>query len=141
MSVGTMVHARIAHYRCVDFLGAGGMGEVYRAVDTRTGRVVALKLLTAARDPSFAKRFRNEARIHGTLRHPGIAMMYEFLELPGLPPCIAMEYVDGETLEARIRVGGAPSFPTAIRYATALVEAVRTMHGDGVLHRDIKANN
>lgn len=141
MSVGTMIHSRIAHYRCVDFLGAGGMGEVYRAVDTRSGRVVALKILTSARDSSFIARFRNEARIHSTLRHPGIAMMYEFLELPGLPPCIAMEYVDGETLETRIRRRGAPQFETAVGYATSLVDAVRTMHADGILHRDIKANN
>lgn len=141
MTVGTRVHSRIAHYRCVDFLGAGGMGEVYRAVDTRSGRVVALKLLTSARDPSFIERFRNEARIHATLRHPGIAAMYEFLELPGSPPCIAMEYVEGETLETRLRRRGAPSFDSSLRYAIALVEAVGAMHRDGILHRDIKSSN
>ena len=79
MTDGTWLHATIGSYRCEAFLGAGGMGEVYRAIDEMTGRTVALKLLLPARrDPALMRRFRNEARIHAALQHPNIGAMHAF---------------------------------------------------------------
>lgn len=96
----------IGPYRVIDFIGAGGMGEVYRVVHRTIGRVAAAKILTAAGpSPSAAERFRNEARIHSTVQHPRIATMYEYLEVDGLP-CIVMELVEGVTLEQYIHQRG-----------------------------------
>lgn len=141
MSDGAWLNAKIAGYRCEAFLGAGGMGEVYRAIDERTGRVVALKLLLPARrDPDLMRRFRNEARIHAALKHPHIGAMFTFLDLPDCP-AIVMEYIDGETLDRRLRRDGPPPLPEALRLAAALVDAVAHMHRQGILHRDLKATN
>lgn len=141
MTDGAWVNARIGDYRCEAFLGAGGMGEVYRAVETRTGKVVALKLLLPARrDPALVKRFRNEARIHGTLKHPNIATMVSFLDLADCP-VIVMEFIDGITLDQKLRRDGPPPLDEGLRLATALVDAVSHMHSRGILHRDLKANN
>src|SRR5690349_21771172 len=103
MNSAAMLNASIGEYRLVDFLGAGGMGEVYRAVHARTGRVVATKTLNRAnRNPNSAERFRNEASIQAQLWHPNIARLYDFVET-GEQLCIIMEYVDGETLNHHIR--------------------------------------
>src|SRR5216683_2121732 len=92
------LNTHIGHYRLVAFLGMGGMGEVYRAIHTRIGRGVALKVLSLTnQDSKFAQRFLNEARIHAGLHHPNIVTLYDFLEVDG-KPCIVMEYVDGITL-------------------------------------------
>lgn len=141
MTDGAWENARIGDYRCVAFLGAGGMGEVYRAVEESTGRVVALKLLLPARrDPALVRRFRNEARIHATLQHPHIGAMYAFLDLPDCP-VIVMEYVDGTALDQQLKRRGPPPLPETLRLAGALVDAVGHMHRRGILHRDLKTTN
>src|SRR5688572_15045727 len=99
----------VGEYRVVDVLGAGGMGEVYRAMHSKIGRVAAVKVLTAqaAHGSGFVERFFNEARIQASLQHPNVATLYDFCEVEG-QPCIIMEYVDGETIAERISAYGAP---------------------------------
>lgn len=131
----------IADYRLVDFLGAGNMGEVYRAVHPKIGRVVAVKVLT---HPDYssnnADRFFNEAAIHASLHHQGIVTLYDFIEWNGRP-CIIMEYIDGQTLDERLRQCGPPPVSEAIGIFQDVVEAVGYLHRQGVIHRDIKASN
>ncbi len=135
----SLLQREIGPYRLVDFLGAGGMGEVYRAVHARIDRVVAIKVLTDA-DPRLAERFINEARIQAGLHHPNIATLYEFEELAG-KPCIVMEYVDGQTLSERIRTQGALPPAEAACVFRQVVEAIAYVHEHGIVHRDIKAAN
>lgn len=137
---GSLLRTVVGRYRVVDFVGAGGMGEVYRVMDTSSGRIAALKVLTAGRGSSMVERFRNEARIHATLQHPGVATMIEFLEADGLP-CIAMEFVDGETLEHRLRNYGPMNVAGGFPVFAAIVDVVCYLHQRGVVHRDLKSNN
>src|SRR5205085_9710300 len=98
----------IGEYRIVDFIGAGGMGEVYRAVHSKIGRVAAVKVLTqGTQGAGFVERFFNEARIQASLQHPNVATLYDFCEVGG-QPCIIMEYVDGQTIAERIAAYRAP---------------------------------
>ncbi|MFQ5570799.1 MAG: protein kinase, partial [Rhodothermales bacterium] len=93
MSRATLLHSTIGSYRLTDFLGAGGMGEVYQAVHVQNGYVAAVKvLINMDRRSTFVERFRNEADIQAQLHHPGIARLYEYHEVEGRP-CIVMEYV------------------------------------------------
>jgi len=131
----------VAHYRIVSRLGAGGMGVVYKAHDTRLERSVALKILPAefAGDSDRTRRFLQEARAASALNHPNIATIYEIGEADGAR-FIAMEYVEGEPLSRR--TGGGATDPDAlldlaIQTASALEEA----HEKGVTHRDIKPAN
>ncbi len=141
MGTGSLLHATIGAYRLTDFVGAGGMGEVYRAVHSSLGRVVAVKVLTGTRGvPGLADRFRNEARIQATLHHPNIATLYDFFEAGGRP-CIVMEYVEGETLSSRIeRIGSLP-VDQALRILSDLAAAADYLHQRGIVHRDLKSTN
>ena len=132
----------VGEYRVVDFLGAGGMGEVYRALHSKIGRVAAVKVLTQATQSSgFVERFFNEARIQASLQHPNVATLYDFCEVQG-QPCIIMEYVDGETISERIEAFRAPLPPSETVYVFEKVcEAIDYVHRHGVIHRDIKSNN
>lgn len=131
----------IGDYRLLEFLGAGGMGEVYRAVHTKIGRSAAVKILTAAAPGSdFVQRFLNEARVHASLQHPNIATLYDFLEFGGRP-CIIMEYVDGQTLVDRIRLQGPLHSADAWAIFLAIVGAVAYVHDQGIVHRDLKTAN
>lgn len=138
----TLANAVIGEYRLHESLGAGGMGEVYRAVHSRIGRVVAIKILSRV-EPGLrlAERFVNEARIQAGLHHPHIAELYDFVEFEGRP-CIIMEYVDGISLHDRIQQtrAGLPG-NEALAVFRAVVEAIAYLHGRGVLHRDIKSSN
>lgn len=128
-------------FRIVKLLGAGGMGEVYRATDTSLGRDVALKILSpeVASDPSRRARFKLEARAAAALSHPNICTVYGFEEHEGRP-VIVMEVVGGETLAARLERGALnldQALALAIQITGALVEA----HSKGVVHRDLKPAN
>jgi serine/threonine-protein kinase len=132
----------VGEYRVVDFLGAGGMGEVYRAVHSKIGRVAAVKVLTQATQSSgFVERFFNEARIQASLQHANVATLYDFCEVQG-QPCIIMEYVDGDTISERIAAFGAPlPLSETVHVFEKVCEAIDYVHRHGVIHRDIKSNN
>lgn len=139
----------IGPYRVIDFVGAGGMGSVYRVVHRDTGQVAAAKVLndtvtggsgSERSNERFRERFVNEARIHQTLIHPNIARMFEYLEVDGLP-CLIMEYVDGESLDERIRRLGILSVAEAFQIFTDLAQGVAYVHEHGIVHRDLKTNN
>jgi serine/threonine protein kinase len=135
------INSSIGEYRIVDFLGAGGMGEVYRAVHSKIDRVVAIKVLTqTGQDSDFFNRFLNEARIQGRLHHQNIATLYDFVENQGRP-CIIMEYVDGETLAEKIEHCGALPVAEALGFFQPVVEAIGYIHRHNVIHRDVKSNN
>ena len=128
-------------FRIVELLGAGGMGEVYRATDTSLGRDVALKILPPdmAADPVRRARFKTEARAAAALSHPNICTVYG-VEEHGGRPVIVMAVVEGETLAARLERGPLPldqALALAVQVAGALAEA----HGKGVVHRDLKPAN
>lgn len=141
MSRPTLINSSIGEYRLVDKLGEGGMGEVYRGVHSKIGRVVAIKVLSqAATGPEFLERFLNEARIQGGLQHNNIATLYDFLEYDG-QPCIIMEYIEGQTLTDCIRTWGCLPPLDTLRYFQSIVEAIDYVHSRGIVHRDIKSNN
>ncbi|HVN04151.1 MAG TPA: serine/threonine-protein kinase [Bryobacteraceae bacterium] len=133
------LNANIGEYRLVDFIGAGGMGEVYRAVHTRLGREIAIKILNQVEERAI-ERFQNEVRIQSSLRHPAIAEYYGMHEFRGRP-CLLMELVDGETLADRIRTRGALPPASACAILRQAAEAVGYVHSQGIVHRDLKANN
>lgn len=117
------------------------MGEVYCAQHAKIGRRAAVKVLThASNTDGSLDRFFNEARIQSSLRHPNIATLYDFTEVDG-QPCIIMEYIDGETLFERVRPSGPLQLAETIYIFQAVVEAIAYVHGNGVVHRDIKSNN
>ena len=134
--------SRVGDFQIRNFVGAGGMGAVFRAVHVRSGHQVAVKFLSAhaARNPKSRERFAHEARVQASLKHPNLAAFYEWHEVAGVP-CIVMEWIDGVTLAQHIQRTG----PLAIEEATAIfgqiVEAIEWMHERGVIHRDIKSGN
>ncbi len=122
-------------------LGAGGMGEVFLARDTRLGREVALKVLPAAltADPDRVERLSREARALAALNHPGIAAIYDTVEVEGIR-ALVLEYVEGPTLEERLR-SGALSIGEALSIASGIAEALDAAHDRGLIHRDLKPAN
>ena len=140
MSTGTPTRTTIGPYRITGFLGAGGMGMVWRASHRDLGRDVAIKRLSESACAGIPlERFRNEARLHGTLNHPRIAQLYDFIEDDG-QPCIVMEYVAGPTIEEQLRSGPIP-LHTAITILEMVADAVGYLHQRGIIHRDIKPSN
>ena len=129
----------ISHYRLDEFLGAGAVGEVYRATDTALGLQAAIKLLRPDVGESVRQRLVQEARTSARLSHPAIAQYYDSGEFDGID-FMAMEYVPGETLRSRVAKGPLPP-SDALAIATALLEALAHAHGAGYLHRDIKPEN
>ncbi len=123
-------------------LGAGGMGEVYRALDTRLNREVALKLLPSefARDATKLARFRQEALNLATLNHPNIATIYGFEEAQGGTLFLALELVEGETLQDRLEKGRLP-LQDALQVCAQVAEALEVAHERGIIHRDLKPGN
>jgi serine/threonine protein kinase len=136
-----MIGESIAHYRVTARLGAGGMGEVYRATDTKLGRDVALKVLPQAfvQDPQRMARFQREAQMLALLNHPHIAAIYG-LEVSGATNALAMELVDGPTLAERIG-GGAVPVEEALPLARQIADALEYAHEKGIIHRDLKPAN
>jgi serine/threonine protein kinase/Tol biopolymer transport system component len=133
--------ARVGPYDIVGWLGAGGMGEVYRARDARLGRDVAIKLIaqSLATDPARVQRFEQEARAAGQLSHPNILAVYDTGVHAGIP-YIVSELLEGESLRARLRAG--PMAPRrAAEYARQIAEGLAAAHDRGVVHRDVKPDN
>src|SRR5262245_52344109 len=132
---------RIGPYEIVGWLGAGGMGEVYRARDPRLGREVALKLIpeTFATDASRLSRFEQEARAAGQLNHPNILAVYDIGTHAGAP-YIVSELLDGESIRDRLRGGPLPT-RKAVDYARQIAAGLAAAHDKGIIHRDIKPDN
>jgi serine/threonine-protein kinase len=129
-------------YRVIALLGAGGMGEVYRADDLSLGQGVALKFLpeAASQDPDVLERFRNEVRIARRVSHPNVCRVYDMAEVDR-QIFISMEYIDGEDLSSLLRrIGRLPS-DKALEIARQLCAGLAAAHREGVLHRDLKPSN
>src|SRR5512146_763069 len=133
--------AHLGPYKILLSLGAGGMGEVYLAEDTRLHRKVALKLIEprAAADEEAQRRFLREARAAAALDHPNICTLYEIGSDEGRD-YLVMQYVKGVTLDRLLRQKQ-PSVAEALRIAIELAEALAYAHGHGIVHRDIKPQN
>src|SRR6266542_7141534 len=136
----------ISHYKILEKLGEGGMGVVYRAIDTRLERPVALKILPreAVGDPERRWRFEREAKAASALNHPNIVTIYDIDRAPfgeGEPvEFIAMECVEGETLD-RILAARRLTVEEALAYATQMAAALAATHSAGIIHRDVKPGN
>jgi eukaryotic-like serine/threonine-protein kinase len=136
-----MIGTRLSHYTISARLGEGGMGVVYRAVDTRLSRTVALKVVAGAAlpDPALRQRFAREARAASSLNHPNIVTIHDVGEVDGVD-FLVMELVEGHSLERTIPAGGLP-VERAIEYALSIARALEAAHAGGIIHRDIKPAN
>ncbi len=132
LAVGT----RLGPYEILAPIGAGGMGEVYRARDTRLDRTVAIKVLPAqlSSSPELRDRLEREARTISQLSHPHICALYD-IGRDGETDFFVMEYLEGDTLAERLFKGALP-FEQVCRYGAEIAEALGTAHAAGVVHRD-----
>src|SRR5262245_51789152 len=126
--------AMLGPYRILDLLGAGGMGRVYRARDTRLGRVVAIKIL----NQQFSSRLEREARAASALNHPNIVTLHDIAHDSGVD-YLVLEYVPGKSLDKLITKG--LPLNEAIHYAQQIASALAAAHAAGIVHRDIKPAN
>jgi serine/threonine protein kinase len=136
-----LIGKRLGSYQIVSLLGAGGMGEVYRARDTRLDRTVAIKILPErlADRTDLRERFEREARTIASLNHPHICTLYD-VGREGGTDYLVMEFVDGETLAERLKKGPLP-LDQVLRYAIEVADALDKAHRKGITHRDLKPGN
>src|SRR5262245_19031259 len=128
-------------YEILSQLGAGGMGEVYRARDTRLDRIVALKVLPGhlSSNPTLRQRFEREAKALSALNHPNICTLYD-VGRHNDTDFLVMEYIEGETLLSRLRKGPLPTYDL-LQYAIQIADALDKAHRQGIIHRDLKPGN
>ena len=131
----------VGPYKVLELVGAGGMGEVYKAQDTRLNRTVALKILpeSFARDATRLRRFEQEARTLAALNHPNIVAVFDVGSHEGAPYLVT-EFLVGKTLREQLREGVLP-VRKAVAYACEIAEALAAAHGKGIVHRDLKPEN
>jgi len=136
-----MVGKTVHHYQFLEKLGAGGMGEIWKAQDTRLNRFVAVKVLTSASagDPERRRRFIQEAQAASALNHPNIITIHDIVS-EGDAEFMVMEYVQGKTLIDLIPKGGL-RVPQVLKYAVQMTDALQTAHAAGIIHRDLKPGN
>jgi len=136
-----MVGKKILHYQLIDKIGAGGMGEIYKAQDSRLNRLVAVKILSPglSTDPERKRRFFQEAQAASALNHPNIITLYDIVS-EGDMQCIVMEYIGGKTLRDLTPAGGLPP-PQALQYAAQIASALTAAHAAHIIHRDLKPSN
>src|SRR5499427_7758246 len=140
--MGLAAGTRLAHYEILGLIGEGGMGEVYRARDTRLNRTVAIKIVGAdvRADVTMRERLLREARAASSLNHPHICTVHDVHD--GDQPFIAMEWIDGESLAQRLtRSGGPLPLVELLQLAAQVADALDTAHGSGIVHRDLKPAN
>jgi serine/threonine protein kinase len=135
--VGKTVH----QYQLIEKLGSGGMGDVYKAQDTRLNRFVAIKVLPAkmSSDPERRRRFIQEAQAASALNHPSIITIYDIAS-EGDEQFMVMEFIAGKTLHDSITSGGLP-VPLVLQYGAQMADALATAHAAGIVHRDLKPSN
>jgi len=132
---------RLGPYEVLSLAGAGAMGEVYRALDPRLGREVALKILPSAfaADPERVRRFEQEVRVTGQLNHPNLLLVHD-VGMENSTPYLVTEILEGETLRDRLK-GGALSVTKTIDLAIQILRGLAAAHARGVIHRDLKPEN
>jgi len=136
-----MVGRTVLHYRLIEKIGSGGMGEIYKAQDARLNRFVAIKVLTAAKsgDADRRRRFIQEAQAASALNHPNIITIHDIIAEPDTD-YLVMEFVAGMTLLDHIPTGGL-RVPQVLRYSAQMADALSTAHAAGIIHRDFKPGN
>jgi serine/threonine protein kinase len=135
-----MVGQTLSHYEVLRELGRGGMGAVYEARDILLDRLLAIKVLHPdLANPTRERRFIQEAKADSSLNHPNIVTIYEIFHA-GTAPCIAMEYVTGETLEKHLEQGPMP-LRRGLNCAIQIADALSKAHQSGIVHRDVKPSN
>jgi eukaryotic-like serine/threonine-protein kinase len=139
--MGLTSGTKLGPYEIASPLGAGGMGEVYRARDTRLDRTVAIKILPAhlSDNPEAKQRFDREARAISSLNHPNVCALYDIGHQDGID-YLVMEFLDGETLAQRLAKGPLPP-EQVLKYGIEICEGLEKAHKSGVVHRDLKPGN
>src|SRR5437773_510424 len=137
LSTGT----RLGPYEILGAIGAGGMGEVYRAKDTRLDRIVAIKILPShlSGNEQFKQRFEREARAISSITHPNICALYDIGQQNGTT-FLVMEFLEGESLAKRLDKGSLPT-EQVLKYGIQIAEALDRAHRQGIVHRDLKPGN
>src|SRR4030095_9196436 len=140
-STGVVEGQTVGPYKILELLGAGGMGQVFRATDTRLHRTVTIKILPSEKvsDPERKRRFLQEARAASALNHPNIVTLYDIAN-DGEMDYMVMEYVEGKSLDKLIAATRLP-LPDSVSYAAQIAGALAAAHSAGIVHRDIKPAN